>query len=98
MPYIPKHDRKYFDSSIYKLAIDVDTVGDLNYCITSLCDIYLEGDVCYSNINNVIGVLECAKQELYRRVAAPYEDMKKEINGDVYDSAHHLKEECKCQS
>jgi len=31
-----------------------------------------------------VGVLECAKMELYRRVAAPYEDKKKEENGDVY--------------
>jgi hypothetical protein len=34
----------------------------------------------------MIGVLECAKLELYRRVAAPYEDAKCEDNGDVYDS------------
>ena len=38
----------------------------------------------YSEINSVIGVLECAKMELYRRIAAPYEDKKCEENGDVY--------------
>ena len=32
----------------------------------------------------LIGVLECAKLELYRRVAAPYEDDKIDENGDVY--------------
>jgi len=35
-------------------------------------------------INAIIGALECAKLELYRRVAAPYEDDKIAENGDVY--------------
>ena len=30
-----------------------------------------------------MGVLECCKLEFYRRVAAPYEDIKIEENGDV---------------
>jgi len=38
----------------------------------------------YSNVNEIIGALECIKLELYRRVAAPYEDLKIEENGDVY--------------
>ena len=29
-------------------------------------------------VNDFIGVLECIKLELYRRVATPYEDKKKE--------------------
>lgn len=32
-----------------------------------------------------MGVLECVKQEYYRRVAIPYEDQAKERNGDVYE-------------
>ena len=40
--------------------------------------------ISYSRINELIGVLECAKIELYRRIAAPYEDDKSRINGDVY--------------
>jgi len=31
-----------------------------------------------------VGVLECAKLELYRRIAAPYEDEKIVETGDVY--------------
>jgi len=38
----------------------------------------------YQNINDLLGALEGAKLELYRRVAAPYEDEKVESNGDVY--------------
>jgi hypothetical protein len=61
-----------------------DTPGELNFAITQLLLNYLDGGMSYTAINEVIGVLECAKLELYRRVAAPYEDKKKEENGDVY--------------
>ena len=37
---------------------------------------------------NLVGVLECAKLELYRRLAAPYEDLKIEDNGDVYNATN----------
>jgi hypothetical protein len=65
-----------------------DTAGELNYAITRLVDDYLKarGDLRYAHINEVIGALECAKLELYRRVAAPYEDGKRHETGDVYRS------------
>jgi hypothetical protein len=44
----------------------------------------MKAGLSYKNINQAIGALECAKLELYRRVAAPYEDKKALINGDVY--------------
>lgn len=59
--------------------------GELNYAVTSLVDWYLVAHgKRYATLNEVIGVLECAKLELYRRVAAPYEDTKIAENGDVY--------------
>jgi hypothetical protein len=60
--------------------------GELNFCITSIVKDYLisQSIVNYTTLNEVIGVLECAKLELYRRLAAPYEDSKKAQNGDVY--------------
>lgn len=65
-----------------------ETAGELNYAITQLVDQYLVrlGGVRYAHINEVMGALECAKLELYRRVAAPYEDIKMEESGDVYRS------------
>jgi hypothetical protein len=45
-----------------------------------------KGGIKYANINEAIGVLECAKLELYRRIAAPYEDHKISETGDVYRS------------
>ena len=63
--------------------------GTLNYIITRLCDYWCKpeayaGEANYEKYNTVIGVLECVKQELYRRQIAPYEDKKCEENGDVY--------------
>lgn len=60
------------------------TTGELNYLVTKLITKWLGKDPSYAAINAVIGVLECAKLELYRRIAAPYEDTKIEQNGDVY--------------
>ena len=61
--------------------------GTLNYIITRLCDFWCRdyaGEANYEKYNAVIGVLECVKQELYRRQIAPYEDEKCRENGDVY--------------
>lgn len=59
--------------------------GQLNYLLTKTVDDYLKKTgVAYNRINECIGALECAKLELYRRIAAPYEDRKIILNGDVY--------------
>lgn len=58
--------------------------GILNYTITRLLDCYdLSGDPRYKKINSAVGVLECVKQEFYRRLAGPYEDTAIEKNGDI---------------
>lgn len=38
----------------------------------------------YVELNEVVGALESAKLELYRRIVGPYEDKKSAENGDVY--------------
>lgn len=59
--------------------------GELNYLVTKLLDSFLVmSGVSYTSINAAIGVLECAKLELYRRIAASYEDQKMSDNGEVY--------------
>lgn len=61
------------------------TPGDLNFMITVAVNAYIAGhNLSYTTINDVVGVLECAKLEMYRRLAAPYEDKKIVENGDVY--------------
>jgi hypothetical protein len=81
MPYIDKRIRGHMH------MVDAEDVGELNYQITKLIDSFImRKGLNYATLNSMIGVLECAKLELYRRVAAPYEDAKCEDNGDVYDS------------
>lgn len=59
--------------------------GDLNFLFTHYVNEFLKWKgLNYTNINDAIGALECAKLELYRRVAAPYENTKIAENGDVY--------------
>ena len=81
MPYVDKVARARLDGGAAP-----ENAGELNYVITRCVDEYLvqKGPLRYVNINEVIGVLECAKLELYRRIAVPYEDGKKEASGDVY--------------
>lgn len=81
MPYIDAKDRNALEPHTGR---DPMTAGELNYAITCLVDGYLAGMLDYQGINDCLGALEGAKLELYRRVAAPYEDHKKALNGDVY--------------
>lgn len=86
MPYIHKVLRNKIDKLI-NISEDISdfTEGELNYCITKICLMYINNfGLSYKTINSVIGILECIKLELYRRVAIPYEDIKIEQNGDVY--------------
>ena len=84
MPYIKKEDRKKFKELAVKLGIDADCAGDLNYIITEIVHAFIKKKgKRYSNINEVVGALECCKLELYRKIAVPYEDGKIQENGDV---------------
>ncbi len=82
MPYIDKDARQRLEE-----GGEPETAGELNYVISKIADRYLiaKGGLRYANINEVIGALECAKLEFYRRIAAPYEDTKIESAGDVYE-------------
>lgn len=96
MPYILQRRREKIDEHINALALAIVQMaaplddpatldGDLNYSITRLIRMVLALDTRpkYHTFNAAIGVLECVKQELYRRKVAPYEDAKCALNGDV---------------
>jgi hypothetical protein len=83
VPYITKLQRGVFNPHICSLARDIKTPGDANYVITVLLQEAFDL-THYSDYNAVIGILECAKLEFYRRAVAPYEDEKIKENGDVY--------------
>jgi len=88
MPYIEMEQRAKFDNMELQSVPMLANEGGLNYAITSLVDEWLRlRGVNYKHLNAAIGVLECAKLELYRRVAAPYEDKKIIENGDVYSGS-----------
>ncbi len=91
MPYISQEKRELLQHSLASLAAGIivadqkDQAGVLNYCISALLNEVLKTNgISYRNVNELIGMLECAKLELYRRVASPYEDEKIQSNGDVY--------------
>lgn len=83
MPYI-KQDRR---ERLLLFAAEVpQNAGELNFMFTMIAKNYLRnGGTSYQRLNDIVGALEGAKLELYRRVAAPYEDTKIEENGDVYN-------------
>ena len=86
MPYIKQEDRVNLDFPLVKAmeTTEIGTCGNLNYLITKLCHKFLsEGKQNYEKYNSIIGVLECAKLEYYRRQVSPYEDVKIAENGDV---------------
>jgi len=87
MPYIKQEERKKFDWVIENLVALLnekpeDVAGNLNYVFTVVLK-RLSKDLRYKKANELMGVLECVKQEYYRRVVASYEDQKIKDNGDV---------------
>lgn len=95
MPYIHPDKRSVLDpeiDSLFRALGDLDfddennnTEGNINYIITRLL-MLVYGDkegTRYSHINDAMGVLACVQAEFYRKIAAPYEDLKEEENGEV---------------
>lgn len=87
MPYIKPEKRGKYERALEELigilkSLPIEEVdGELNYVVTKILkEVY---PLRYFYINKAMGVLECIKQEFYRRVAAPYEDMKMKESGDV---------------
>lgn len=81
MPYIPQTSR----TEIALRRSIAHNAGELNYMLTRMCLEYWHSNgENYQAFNDVIGALEGCKLELYRRKVAPYEDVKKVENGDVY--------------
>ncbi|NGZ94964.1 MAG: hypothetical protein CV089_02315 [Nitrospira sp. WS110] len=88
MPYISQGQREPFDIKgleIYTLTDKIGGPGELNYVITRILTQFAANrGESYSTYNEIIGVLECVKQEFYRRAVVPFEEGKLKQNGDVY--------------
>lgn len=88
MPYIKQEDRRRYYEALTRLRDLLETIpekdrdGHVNFCITWLLK-QLYQPPKYRRYNRAMGVLECIKQEFYRRIVAPYEDKKIIENSDV---------------
>lgn len=81
MPYIKDEERV-----LVELRGHPQNAGELAYLLCTGVDWYL-GDadrISYAKYAEVVGVIETLKLELYRRFVGPYEDQKREENGEAF--------------
>ena len=86
MPYIESERRKFLASQTYQQLLDISdqmAAGDLNFIISTLCWVRFAKNQSYKTGNEIIGILESAKLEFYRRLLAEYEDQKIISQGDL---------------
>ena len=93
MPYIPKNDRTTYDPMIGELSLSLSEQpadkrkGHANYVITQILrqawGVQNTDGESYSSYADIIGTLECAKHEIYRRWVGPYEDTAIQRHGDL---------------
>ncbi|MCK9595759.1 hypothetical protein M0R19_01060 [Candidatus Pacearchaeota archaeon] len=87
MPYIKQEARGKWEKIINEVVEIISKSaedkkdGELNYLITSILKKVYKPS--YFNYNRAIGLVECIKQEFYRKSVAPYEEEKIKENGDV---------------
>jgi hypothetical protein len=82
MPYIDKERRTMASLPLTDAAL---TPGELNYQFTEVIKLYVQTHgLSYKTANDILGALEGAKLEFYRRVVVPYEEKKCRQNSDVY--------------
>ena len=90
MPYIPQKRRTELDDYVSLLISALEdpsdsfTAGELNYVITKIMLAVWNVRPSYTNAAHIVGILETLKLEYYRRAVVPYEEEKREENGDVY--------------
>ena len=94
MPYVRQEDRtEHLVDAAVTGAGEVVGVGQLTYLLVATCAEYMiinSQPFSYALFAEVIAALECAKLELYRRIGTPYEERKKQENGDVGAIVHLL--------
>jgi hypothetical protein len=84
MPYVNSQSRNALQKRAEKLSKDCETGGDLNFVVTVMLHRWLyDHGTRYVELNKLMGVLECAKEEFYAKVVRPYEDQKIKQNGDI---------------
>jgi hypothetical protein len=83
MPYIKQEKRTAINPILNKLKgifYEIGWRGSLNYCLYKLAK---EHCYCYRDYADFLGELEAAKLEIYRKLVAPYEELKEVENGSI---------------
>lgn len=86
MPYINR-DRQSDFEELVKMARQqrIDNPGELNYLFSAMVLEFLrQHGFNYTQMNAVVGVYECAKDEFQRQVLHPYENEKMKQNGNIF--------------
>ena len=88
MPYINRTERGAYTNILSELAGMVpkdpkQRPGHMNYIISLLINKVYGSSMRYADHNEVVGLLNCAQQEFYRKFTAPYEDQKINEQGDL---------------
>lgn len=84
MPYIRQIDKDRILRGDKLMIAEVQNAGELNYAFTVIALSYFKRVGRYQAINDILGALQGAAMEFYRRVVGSYEDNKITENGDVY--------------
>jgi hypothetical protein len=83
MPYITQKQREKFEQ-FFDFTDMIENEGELNYVITIILKKYLNNKkLNYNTLNSIMGVMNCASFEFYRKVIAPYEEKKEKENGSL---------------
>jgi hypothetical protein len=85
MPYIAPENRQDFEAIKETLEIyPIESAGEIQYLIALIIKEFMKGKPKrYATMNDVMGALNGANLEFYRRHVAPYEDECIERNGDI---------------
>lgn len=93
MPYIAQERRDQLDQLLPNCQSD----GEVAYVIARIMEErlfqmtgYDWDGLKYQHLATSTGNLELARFEFERRVVVPYEDLKRQENGEVYASAAHI--------
>ena len=97
MPYIKKSRREaIFSDSITDYDNSLQNAGELNFALHVIIFEYLDKHgLNYQSLNDIVGVCECVKLELSRRVIGIYEDIKIQENGDLDEYKRLIKQKLK---
>ena len=83
MPYIKQDERKKYDDVLNQLHT-IETKGQLEYCIFSLMQIYMENkEYRYSTLHDCVYAAAHCSDEFRRRFLDKKEDEASFENGDI---------------